>query len=191
MTKEQLINLGLSEELASKIAGESKKELENYVEKSKYIELEIEKKQIGQTLQERDKQLEELKKNSGDNIELKKQIEKLQADNKVMEENHHKELNNIKLNGAIDIALTNAKVKNLKAVRALLNQENIKLKDDGSIEGIKEQIEELKKSDAYLFENEKQQVPKGFIPGSSSGNGEEGKPKGLADAVQSFFNGNN
>ena len=36
MTKEQLIALGAPDELAAKIAGESAKELEGYIEKSKY-----------------------------------------------------------------------------------------------------------------------------------------------------------
>ena len=45
MTKEQLISLGASEELATKIAGESLKELAGYVEKSKYSEIETAKKQ--------------------------------------------------------------------------------------------------------------------------------------------------
>ena len=49
MTKEQLIALGLGEELAIKVAGESKKELEGYVERAKYLELETEKNQLAES----------------------------------------------------------------------------------------------------------------------------------------------
>lgn len=62
MTKEQLIALGLGEELALKVAGESKKELEGYVEKAKYLELETEKNQLAESNKSLTKNLEEVKK---------------------------------------------------------------------------------------------------------------------------------
>lgn len=189
MTKEQLIALGAPEALAEKIAGESAKELNRYIEKTKFSELEVAKKQADETLKERDKQLEELKKSSGNNTELKNQIEKLQADNENMKQAHAKELTEIKINSAIDMALTNAKVKNLKAVKALLNQENIKLKDDGTLDGVDVQIEGLKKSDAYLFESvENQSQRRGFVPAPNPNSNEGNKPTTLSDAVKSFFN---
>lgn len=87
------------------------------------------------------------------------------------------------------MALTNAKVKNLKAVKALLNQENIKLKDDGTLDGVDAQIEGLKKSDAYLFESvENQSQRRGFVPAPNPNSNEGNKPATLSDAVKSFFN---
>lgn len=88
MTKEQLIALGVAEELAVKIAGESKKELEGYVEKAKFTELETEKKQLNESNKTLTKQLEEVKKNVGDNEELKKQIESMQVANKAKEKEY-------------------------------------------------------------------------------------------------------
>ena len=96
MTKEQLISLGASEELATKIAGESVKELTGYVEKSKYSEIETAKKQLEEGNKTLTKQLEEIKKSVGDNAELKKQIEDMQTANKNKEKYFRKKLKQIK-----------------------------------------------------------------------------------------------
>lgn len=190
MTKEQLIALGVSEELAVKIAGESKKELEGYVEKSKYTELEAEKTQLTESQKTLSKQLEDLKKSTGDSKELQEQITKLQAENAVQTEKFKKELADLKLNNAVDMAIAGAKAKNNKAVKALLNTEKIKLKDDGTLEGVSEQIEALKKSDAYLFEVEKAAPTpnRGYIPGSSAQAGNIGTSKTLGEAIAAALN---
>lgn len=189
MTKEQLIALGVAEELAVKIAGESKKELEGYVEKAKFTELEAEKKQLNESNKTLTKQLEEVKKNVGDNEELKKQIESMQVANKAKEIEYADSITKIKLDNAIDIALMGAGSKNNKAVKALLDQENIKLKDDGTVDGLMTQIENLKKSDAYLFETtENKTKNSGFVPAPNPNNNGDSKPGSLADAVKSFFN---
>ena len=136
MTKEQLIALGVTEELAVKIAGESKKELEGYVEKAKFTELEAEKKQLNESNKTLTKQLEEVKKNVGDNEELKKQIESMQVANKAKEKEYADSIAKIKLDNAVDIALMSAGSKNNKAVKALLNLEKAILGEDGLIAGL-------------------------------------------------------
>lgn len=153
MTKEQLITLGVSEELATKIAGESKKELEGYIEKSKYSELEAEKNQLTESQKTLAKQLEEVKKNSGDNAELKKQIEEMQNINKAKEKEYKDNLAKIKLDNAVEIALMSSGAKNSKAVKALLNLEKAVLGEDGKITGLEEQIKALKTAEdsSFLF----------------------------------------
>lgn len=153
MTKEQLITLGVSEELATKIAGESKKELEGYIEKSRYSELEAEKNQLTESQKTLTKQLEEVKKNSGDNAELKKQIEEMQNINKAKEKEYTDNLVKIKLDNAVEIALMSSGAKNSKAVKALLNLEKAVLGEDGKITGLEEQIKALKTAEdsSFLF----------------------------------------
>ncbi|MCI2256507.1 phage scaffolding protein [Domibacillus sp. PGB-M46] len=53
----------------------------------------------------------------------------------------------------LDRALMEAKSKNAKAVRALLNTEAITL-DGETLIGLKDQLDKLKETDAYLFEGE-------------------------------------
>ncbi|BBA52009.1 phage minor structural protein [Fusobacterium varium] len=192
MTKEQLKALGVTEELAIKIAGESKKELEGYVEKTKFDEVDTKVKQLETSVAERDKQLEDLKKSTGDVETLKKQIETLQNENKTKEETYKTELSNLKKNNALDLALAGAKVKNNKAIKALLDSEKIKLKDDGTLEGLTEQLETIKKTDAYLFEEtqtKEKTVPKGFVPGVTPPGETVTSPASLGDAVATALAG--
>lgn len=192
MTKEQLKALGVTEELAIKIAEESKKELEGYVEKTKFDEVDTKVKQLETSVAERDKQLEDLKKSTGDVETLKKQIETLQNENKTKEETYKTELSNLKKTNALDLALAGAKVKNNKAIKALLDSEKIKLKDDGTLEGLTEQLEAIKKTDAYLFEEtqtKEKTVPKGFVPGVTPPGETVTSPASLGDAVATALAG--
>lgn len=171
MTKEQLITFGASEELATKIAGESKKELEGYIEKSRYSELEAEKNQLTESQKTLTKQLEEVKKNSGDNAELKKQIEEMQNANKAKEKEYTDNLVKIKLDNAVEIALMSSGAKNSKAVKALLNLEKAVLGEDGKITGLEEQIKALKTAEDSSFLFAETPKVKGANPAGNPGKG--------------------
>lgn len=167
MKKEDLIAMGLSEEQAKKVMDSLDG---NYVTKARFNEVNEENKTLKASVSERDKQLEELKKSSGDNADLKKQIETLQQQNAEQQKAHTEELNRLKLDNAVDTALTAAGAKNVKAVKALLNSETLKLGDDGKLTGLDEQLKAIQKSDSYLFaEKQTTQQPsfKGFQPGAS------------------------
>lgn len=59
----------------------------------------------------------------------------------------------VKKDSAIDMALVNSKVKNPKIAKAALDLSVIKM-DGENLIGLTEQLDNLKKSDAYLFEAE-------------------------------------
>lgn len=170
MKKEEFIALGISPELAAKAAEASTKELEGYVSKDQLDTANAENKTLKQSVADRDKQLEELKKSSGDNAELKKQIETLQQQNADREKAHQAELAQLQLDHAIDAALTAAGAKNGKAVKALLDVSRVKLGEDGKLSGWDEQIKAVQKSDSYLFAAKQQNHFRGFQPGASSDN---------------------
>lgn len=173
MTKKELIELGLSEEDAKKVEEASKEELKVYVPKERFDEVNNRKKQLETDVTERDKQLEDLKKNAGNTEELTKQIEKLQAENKVNNEKHEAEVKEIKISNAIEKSLTGAKAKNLKAVKALLDLENVELLEDGTIKDLDKQIQTLKESEEsnFLFNSEENNANfKGFKPGEGNQN---------------------
>lgn len=167
MNKEKLIEMGLTEELATKVA----KELDgNYVPKTRFNEVNTELKQAKDQVKERDSQLETLKKSVGDSEELKKQIETLQDENKTKDEAHTAEIKQIKIDAAVDKALIDAKVKNLKAVKALLDLDKAELSDDGTVKGLDVQIKTLSEAEdsKFLFDvtnTQKNQNSKGFVPG--------------------------
>lgn len=170
MKKEEFIALGISQELAAKAAEASKKELEGYVSRDQLDTANAENKTLKQSVADRDKQLEELKKSSGDNAELKKQIETLQQKNAEQEKAHKAELAQLQLDHAIDAALTAAGAKNGKAVRALIDVSRVKLGEDGKLTGWDEQIKAVQKSDSYLFHAQQKNHFRGFQPGASGDN---------------------
>lgn len=170
MKKEEFIALGISEELAAKAEAASLKELGGYVEKSKHDETVEENKTLKAQVTERDKQLETLKASAGDNEELKKQIETMKQQNADQEKAHKAELAQLKLDHAIDAALTAAGAKNGKAVKALIDASKVKLGEDGKLTGWDDQIKAVQKSDSYLFNTKQQNSFRGFQPGASGDN---------------------
>ena len=179
MTKKDFTDLGISEELATKAAEASKKELESYVQKSKYDLAVTEKETLEIQIKEHGKQLEELKKAAKGSEELEKKVKELQDNAAASKAKYEKQINDIQLNHAIDTALKEAKAKNAKAVRSLLDMNDIVL-DDGKVKGLDKQIKKLQEAEdsQFLFESAPQP--------------EDGKPKigGNADNANSSGVGN-
>ena len=174
MTRKQLEDLGLTKEQADSIIKINGDDIENAISASaaeiKNLQTEVDglKTQVG----DRDKQLETLKVSAGDNADLKKQIEDLLTESATAKANYESELNQLKIDFAVEKALTGAKAKNIKAVKALLELNDAKLDKDGNVKGLAEQIEKLTSGDdtKFLFEAQKQtkqQNFKGFQPGAS------------------------
>ena len=165
MNKEDLIAMGLTEEQAKKVMDSLDG---NYVTKTRFNEVNEENKTLKKSVSDRDKQLEDLKKSSGDNEELKKQIETLQQENANQKKAHDAEMTQLRLDNAIDAALTAAGAKNIKAVRALIDTSKVKVGEDGKLTGFDDLLSAAQKSDSYLFtEKQQKQNFKGFQPGAS------------------------
>nr|DAY93546.1 MAG TPA: minor structural protein [Caudoviricetes sp.] len=165
MNKEDLIAMGLTEEQAKKVMNSLDG---NYVTKTRFNEVNEENKTLKKSVSDRDKQLEDLKKSSGDNEELKKQIETLQQENANQKKAHDAEMTQLRLDNAIDAALTAAGAKNIKAVRALIDTSKVKVGEDGKLTGFDDLLSAVQKSDSYLFtEKQQKQNFKGFQPGAS------------------------
>jgi len=169
MKKEDFVKLGVDEELAAKLETASQEELKGFIPKARFDEVNNEKKKLELDVRDRDSQLETLKNSTGDVEGLKKQIETLQADNKKKDEEHAAEVRQLKIDAAVDAALSAAKAKNATAVKALLkDMDKAELQEDGTIKGLAEQIAALQKSDDYLFEaNTSKKQMKGAKPGET------------------------
>ena len=92
--------------------------------------------------------------------------EDYEAKKKEIETSSKAEIDKVRLESKIDLAINNAKAKNVKSVKANLDLEKIKL-DGDKLLGFDDQIEALKKSDAYLFEIDKS-VNKGIDSNNQS-----------------------
>jgi len=87
-------------------------------------------------------------------------------------ENLKKEASDKDFNIALESALKEAKVKNSKLVKALLDNEKLTLKD-GKLEGIDDQLKTIKEENDFLFEK----TPGGVPDFSTGGKGSGGDPK--------------
>ncbi|MCI1999564.1 MAG: phage scaffolding protein [Clostridia bacterium] len=143
---------------------------ESYVSKADYDTLNTAKADLDKQIKARDKDIEALKKSSGSNEDLQKQFNDLQEKYKTEKTGYDKKISDMAKNNAVDMAILQAKGKNSKAIKALLDMDKINLKDDGSIDGL--DLEGLKKSDSYLFDVEEiKNVSNGFHPGDNKDNG--------------------
>ena len=179
MKKEDLIKLGLTEELAQKVADAFAEYLKGFIPKSRFDEVNEAKKKLEQDL-------EALKKIDAEGLQA--EIERLQKENEATKEKYEAELKQIRINNAVERALIASKAKNIKAVKALLDLENVELDEDGNIKGLDKQIKKLQESEdsSFLFDiqsSNKQQL-KGFKPGESS----DGTPVGKNPWSKEYFN---
>ena len=156
MERKFLKELGIADESIEKIMAENGKDIEGL--KSEQSASKNTLVHLQQQIKERDKQLETLKKTSGDKEELKKQISDLQTANKTAKAEYEAHLKKVVLDSKIETALLGAKAKNTKAARALLDESKISLDGDNLL-GMNEQIEAIKKENAYLFDDGKPQNP--------------------------------
>lgn len=176
MKRKELEDLGLTKEQADAVMKINGADIENAksVSAAEITNLQTEIEGLNGQVKERDKQLEDLKKSAGDNAELQKQIEQLQTDNATAKANHESEMNQLKVEYAVEKALTGANAKNIKAVKALLDLDDAKLDKDGNVKGLQEQIDKLVSDEdtKFLFnevqQSQQQQTFKGFQPGATS-----------------------
>lgn len=188
MTRKQLEDLGLSKEQADSIMKINGDDIENAKSASaaEIKNLQTEVSGLKTQVTDRDKQLETLKTAAGDNETLTKQIADLQAENTKVKETHESEMNQLKVDFAVEKALTGAKAKNIKAVKALLDLEDAKLDKEGNVKGLQEQIDKLTSGEdtKFLFNEvqnpQQQQTFKGFQPGASA----QQKPGGEVDPAK-------
>ncbi len=122
----------------------------SYVPSTKYDQLKTEKAASDKLATDVQAQLTALK--ATDPEKLKADLAAAQAEAANLKTKHAEELAALRLDAALDAAIHAAKGRNPKAIKALINREGLKLKDDGTLEGL--DLEALKKSDAYLFEIE-------------------------------------
>ena len=155
MIQEILKNNGLNEDQITNILN-SMKESKVYTTKhenidERYNKLKTQKTELEAQIKERDTQLADLSKNNKDNEGLLNQIKDLQALNKQTTTDYENKINQMQFDYALEGALTNAKSKNNKALKALLDMNSIKYQE-GKLEGLQEQIEALQKDASYLFD---------------------------------------
>ncbi len=123
-------------------------------------------------LAEANEEIESLQKQVKNPTEAEKQVKALEEKIAGMEAQAKKE----KLTTAINKELAQAKPRDVNDLMKFLDMEKVVLKDDGTVDGLTDQLTALQKDKAYLFDNvETQTQPnKGFL-----NLGSPGKPSNL------------
>lgn len=189
--KEKLVSLGLTEELAQKVVDNFGTVIDGvYVTKERFNEVNSELATTKKTLSERDKQLADLKNDENSNEELKKKISELEASNKKQAKEAADALAAERKSNAIKMELI-GKVHNADITMNLLKMDNIVMDDNGKVKsGLKEQLDDLKKSDSYLFipedgkGNNQSGNPDPYVKGATPKDGEGGSPSNLTKGEQ-------
>lgn len=143
--------------------------------KDKFDEVNNTKKRLETDLKDRDKQLADLQKAAGDVPALQDQITKLQEDNKAATDKYNADMQELRLNTALKMAL-NGQAHDPDIVTSLLDKSQIEIAEDGSIKaGLDNQLTGLRESKGFLFVPKEDPKP-GFQPkGATPADGAGGK----------------
>ncbi len=152
--KSKLYSIGLTEDQINQVMEVIEESRKDYIPKYRFDEVNEAKKQLEAQLQERDKQLAELKKAVGENEELRKQIEELQKANKVQAEEYKAKIRDMAVTTAIKLAVA-GQAHDPDLIATLLDKSKIELDDNGNIKGgLEDQLKVLKEQKPFLFISE-------------------------------------
>ena len=188
MKREELKELGLNDDQIAAVMTSYGKEVNPL--KEQVDSLTSERDSLKQQVSDRDGQLDDLRKNAGKNEELEATIKQLQEDNKAAAAKYQNDLAAKEKGFKIEGALRDAKAKNVKAVLSLIDTEKVSVQKDGTLDGLTDQIEAVKKSDSYLFDAENAGQPIKF--GGNFGNGDNNNGAGkdnIASRIAARFIG--
>ncbi|MDD4608952.1 MAG: phage scaffolding protein [Bacteroidaceae bacterium] len=175
-----VLGTAYTEDIDKKVSEEIGK---GFVARSDFNSVNEAKKTLEGQIVDRDKQLEELKK--VDSTKLQDEITRLQGENTTNKTNYEKQLAELKLGSALDVALLGAKALDVKAVKPFINMELIKL-DGDKVLGLEEQLKTIKESKSFLFEGEKEPPKSGGMRQTGSEGSEDKKEEANA-ALRSAF----
>lgn len=171
MKREDLKALGLTDEQIESVMTEHGKALN--AEKDKATAAETTVADLQAQLTQRDADIESLKSSAGANDQLNEQLTQMQEKYTTDTEKLKQQLADQRLDAALDRAIGQAKGRNNKAIKALIdNRENLELLDDGTLKGL--DMEALQTSAPYLFEITQKKDEGGDPQGGSGGSPDHG-----------------
>lgn len=185
MKRDFLKNLGIEDkEIINQILdensadiGRAKGELDTY--KTKVSELENEVKS-------KDKDIENLQKQVGDTKALQDQITQLETDKTNLSNELTTKVTEIQKSHAIEGAIRDAKGKNIKAIKALLDTDKITY-EDGVLGGVAEQLENLAKAeDSSMLFGDAVNAPAGTHLNNPPSGGNGGNPPTAATFAEAI-----
>lgn len=182
MKREFLEKYGLAKEQIDEILNENG----NDINKAK-ADVETLKTQVDEykeQLTKRDADIAELSKQTGNSTELQTKLTELQrkydTETKALED----KVTETARTSAVELALTKAGAKNIKAAKALLDMDKVEVTDEG-VKGLEEQLTAMQETESYLFgtgESTGQITP----PGNPTGGATPGEVDVFKAAAERF-----
>lgn len=158
-SREDLRNIGVDDSKVEEIMSLHGKDVQELKDKEEQLkaqssEAKQEVKLYKDRIEEQNTKLDELRNQVNSGEDLNEKVKALQDANKQKDEQHQQEMNKVKLRYEIDKELDRAGAKNRIAVMALVDENDVQLSDDEGVKGLSEQLEKLKESDSYLFNDD-------------------------------------
>lgn len=142
MTKEELIKLGVSEDIADKVLEQHTAELT--AEQQKKTDLEAELTTAKNTVAEL---TDKVKAFDGTDVEG---LKKAASD---WESKYNADIAALKLDKALELSLIGAKARDVGIAKSQIDSSLLKLDSDGKLTGLTEQLDKLKADKSFLFED--------------------------------------
>lgn len=150
MKREDLKNLEIGDEAINKIMALHGSDIEKH--KASVAQQDQELTLVKEQLEKANETIEGFKKMDIEGIKAAADEWKAKAEQATQDA--EAKIAQIKFESRLSDELTKAKGKNVKAIRALLNENDLKLSESGEILGLKEQLEAIKSENDFLFDSD-------------------------------------
>ena len=184
MKKEDLLELGIDEETAKSVMALHGKTVTSL--NTQLSTVQSERDNANQQLEANQTELNSLKESAKGNEELTQQLADLQGKFNTIKSESETKLSEQQKDFAIKLALKEANALDESIVLGLLERDTIKVTDNG-LQGLDEQLNGLKESKAFLFQesvdpNTKEKPE--IVPGGNPSGGGQGSDKTIVQKIQ-------
>lgn len=115
-------------------------------------------------------------------------IKKLQSDVAGWEKKYNEDIEAERIASKVQLAVAKSGARSDKALLGMLDYDKISIDDSGEVKGLDEQIEAIKKEDAFLFEADPEPKKDVDLGGDHGGGpGTDKKIETIADAVADYY----
>lgn len=172
MEREFLVKQGLNDDQVKAVMSQYGKDVTDLKAKATKVDTyEGQLNDLKSQISDRDKQLKDLNKQAGDNEALKSKIAELEDTNKQATKDYEAKLAKQNKDFTISRALGKAGAIANKAVLPFIDMDQVSVDKNGNLLGFDDQLEAVKKSQSFLFKQEKKEEPKPTPHVVSGGNG--------------------
>lgn len=168
MKRDFLKGLELTDDIIDKIMAQYGEDIERYKAEKRNFEERI--YNLDKAIRDKDEQINIMRKNDNDFMQLKKDFESLQSAKDKNDNEYKQQIREIKLKSGVEKALNKAGARNQKVILPLLKEflQKAEIDETGNIKDLDEQIQQIKENEetGFLFKEDIDMI-KGKIPGET------------------------